>query len=532
MNEQCHHTHTQHQSINSDMMTENDHEQQESIEQTDIEHQAVVDAAAAAGAANVVVAACCSSHEKSTQDDDAVVAIHGEIGSSANSTTTTTKKPMEQLSDRSATPAMSSDSDDDKTQQQQQQQHDEESTATVAAETTRSTLHCCPLFCCCCCCCCCRKDSSISASSIPPRVQELYTSPDWWSLWIGLFTFLLGIILVFCVPYEQGSDRVKYVIPQPMKWSTNPLDAWDVYNIVGTILLLLVFCAMYLVSCKFMGKLIVVQGGGSGGYTSTTTTTTTRTYIIGFATMATLATISFWIGSNEWCDEHGLGYAIWAIVLGMFVTNCCAPLIRGGTNMVDDTLSNAAKDGEFFIKCSLVLLAVQLDELVKVGVPGIAVAWIGSPLAIFLGYIIGTRCLKCNDALALLISVGAAWCGASAISAVAPIVAAKSEDVSLAISVVAFFTLAFTFIQPYFAMAVRMDESVAGAWIGASVDQTGNVIVSAAIISEKATEVAAIIKMVLNSGLGIMASVIACWWNSRVVEGEEKKPFSLIMLCM
>jgi uncharacterized membrane protein YadS len=82
---------------------------------------------------------------------------------------------------------------------------------------------------------------------------------------------------------------------------------------------------------------------------------------------------------------------------------------------------------------------------------------------------------------------------------VAPIVSAKSEDVSLAISVVAFFTLAFTFIQAYFAIGVGMDENVAGAWIGASVDQTGNVIASAAIISEKATEVAAIIKMVLNS---------------------------------
>jgi uncharacterized membrane protein YadS len=130
----------------------------------------------------------------------------------------------------------------------------------------------------------------------------------------------------------------------------------------------------------------------------------------------------------------------------------------------------------------------------------------------------------------LLTSVGAAWCGASAISAVAPIVSAKSEDVSLAISVVAFFTLALTFIQAYFAMGVGMDEIVAGAWIGASVDQTGNVIVSAAIVSEKATEVAGIIKMVLNSGLGVMASVIACWWNSRSVEGEEKKTFSLIML--
>jgi uncharacterized membrane protein YadS len=63
-----------------------------------------------------------------------------------------------------------------------------------------------------------------------------------------------------------------------------------------------------------------------------------------------------------------------------------------------------------------------------------------------------------------------------------------------------------------------------------SVDQTGNVIVSAAIISEKATEVAGIVKMVLNAGLGIMASVISCYWNSRRKNGEEAKEFRWIML--
>lgn len=50
------------------------------------------------------------------------------------------------------------------------------------------------------------------------------------------------------------------------------------------------------------------------------------------------------------------------------------------------------------------------------------------------------------------------------------------------------------------ALGVGMDEAVAGAWIGASVDQTGNVIASAAIISEYSTEVAAVVKLILNSG--------------------------------
>ena len=91
-------------------------------------------------------------------------------------------------------------------------------------------------------------------------------------------------------------------------------------------------------------------------------------------------------------------------------------------------------------------------------------------------------------------------CGASAISATGSVIDASSSDITLSISVVAFFTVIFTFAQPYFALGVGMPEDVAGAWIGASVDQTGNVIASAAIISEMATEVAAIVKLILNSG--------------------------------
>jgi uncharacterized membrane protein YadS len=112
---------------------------------------------------------------------------------------------------------------------------------------------------------------------------------------------------------------------------------------------------------------------------------------------------------------------------------------------------------------------------------------------------------------------------------VAPIVGARSEDVALAVSVVTFFTIIFTFVQPYVAIGVGMPDDIAGAWIGGSVDQTGNVIVSAAIVSEEAAEVAGIVKMVLNASLGVMASVISCYWNARYAE-DERKEFRLITL--
>ena len=399
-----------------------------------------------------------------------------------------------------------------------------------------------------------------------PRIQELYRSADWWSLWIGLASFALAVALVFGLVEHRVDDendnennnksnnQIKYIVPQPEKWKSNPVDAWNLYNGVGIPLLLTTLGIMYLTSLAAMGKLKSQSSSSSSSGNNENdnkdnkqTTTTTRPatkkavqYIAGFACMSAIATIAFWLGRNEWLDKHGLGYAVWAILLGMFLTNgatllCSNTSTSSSTNSEEEPLQwllLAAKDGEFFIKCSLVLLAVELNVLVSVGGPGMLVAWIGSPLAIAVGYGVGWKLFKCKDTLSMLIAVGASWCGASAISAVAPIVSAGSEEVSLAISVVAFFTVIFTFAQPYFAMAVGMPDDVAGAWIGASVDQTGNVVVSAAIISDESTEIAGIVKMVLNAGLGVMASVVSCYWTSHMngTDGVENKKFTPIML--
>jgi len=347
------------------------------------------------------------------------------------------------------------------------------------------------------------SNSDVVSRRIPKRVKDMYTQADWWSLWIGLISFAIALAFVFLSPkYESGDPRWKYIIPQPMKWTNNPLDAWDLYNLIGVPLLLFVLGSLYLLSLKFMGKI--------------TDEKPILKYAKGFAGMAILAVLSFWLGRQEWCAKNGLGYAIFAILFGMIIAN--TPFLINNL----PSLKLASKDGEFFIKSSLVLLAVEFSVLGRVGWQAIVVAWVGSPLALLAGYWIGSRLFGMDAGLSLLVAVGSTWCGASAMSAVAAIIETSSADLSLSISVVAFFTVIFTFVQAYFALAVGMPHDVAGAWIGGSVDQTGNVIASAAIISEEATEIAGIVKIVLNSGLGILATIIAIWWQARRDPQDEE----------
>uniref|UniRef100_A0A7S4WF35 Sulfate exporter family transporter n=1 Tax=Ditylum brightwellii TaxID=49249 RepID=A0A7S4WF35_9STRA len=342
-----------------------------------------------------------------------------------------------------------------------------------------------------------------------PQLKKIHTTGDWWSLWIGLASFILAIALVFTVQYDHGSSRIKYVIPQPKRWETNPFEAWDLYGVIGTVLLLAFLCSLYLVSQNAMGKL---------------ESKPVCKYIKGFFSLGGIATLAFGIGRNKYCYLSGFGYAIFSIIFGMLITN--SPLASG------DRLSSlkiVAKDGEFFIKCSLALLATPFGILGEVGVGSLVVAWVGSPIALVLGFVFANQVLKMDTGLALLIATGATWCGASAISAIGSVIDAPGRDISLSISVVAFFTIFFTFAQPYLALGVGMNERIAGAWIGGSVDQTGNVIASAAIISEEATEVAAIVKIVLNSGLGILATAVAFIWQLRGPK-DETKAFSWMFL--
>ena len=339
------------------------------------------------------------------------------------------------------------------------------------------------------------------------QLTKMATSADWWSLYIGLAGFALTTLLVFTIPYELSGNKV---IPGPVRWESNPIEAWTWYSLVGTMFLLVFFGSIYILAKYFMGAFAKKPAAE---------------YVKGFFLMGAIATFSLWLGGNVALSKNGFGYAIWSIVLGMIFTN--TPIGKLGFL---SSLKVAAKDGEFFIKCSLALLATQFSVLARVGLPSILVSWIGSPLALIIGYLNCRHFVKMDTELALLTAVGATWCGASAISATGSVIDASSSNISLSISVVALFTVLFTFAQPYFAMGIGMPDDVAGAWIGGSVDQTGNVIASAAIISEEATEVAAIVKLILNSGLGVLCTVIAFWWQTKADENGNKGKFSWLFL--
>lgn len=66
---------------------------------------------------------------------------------------------------------------------------------------------------------------------------------------------------------------------------------------------------------------------------------------------------------------------------------------------------------------------------------------------------------------------------------------------------------------PFFSLAVGLRKVVAGAWIGGAINNTGNVVASAALLQDQdAEEVAAIVKMVQNALIGFATVFITFFW--------------------
>src|SRR5690606_623934 len=121
-----------------------------------------------------------------------------------------------------------------------------------------------------------------------------------------------------------------------------------------------------------------------------------------------------------------LEYALWALLAGLIICNTV------GT----PAFLKPAIATEFYIKTGLVLLGAEvlLHRLLALGVPGLFVAWVVTPVVLITTYIFGQKVLKMESpSLNMVISADMSVCGVSAAIATAAACKAKKEELSLAI---------------------------------------------------------------------------------------------------
>ena len=239
-------------------------------------------------------------------------------------------------------------------------------------------------------------------------------------------------------------------------------------------------------------------------------------FFIGFLGIFGIAVVAFLLEAQVDMKNIGMGYALWAIFLGMIISNTV-----GTPNWIKPGLLP-----EYFIKTGLVLLGAELllGKIMAIGLPGIFVAWVVTPIVLVVTFWFGQKVLKITSkSLNITISADMSVCGVSAAIATAAACNAKKEELTMAVGLSMVFTSVMMVALPALIKAVGMPEILGGAWIGGTIDATGAVVAAGAVLGDTAMNVAATIKMIQNILIGIIAFGVAVYWAAKVENTTKAK---------
>jgi uncharacterized integral membrane protein (TIGR00698 family) len=310
------------------------------------------------------------------------------------------------------------------------------------------------------------------------ETEKLWKSEDYWAIWFALALFF-GIIV--------GAISS---VPKVGKWTTNPLEAFP--GDLGISIAILGLSLGLLMSIG-MGAM---QGDWKG-------------FAKGYLIIFLLAVVSYTIAGQTSVKAWGFGYAIWALFFGLLIANTVEtpPWVLQGAR------------SEMFIKTGLVLLGGEIlfSEILQLGLPGLLVAWVVTPTVIIFMWFFGINWLKmASKRLTIIIAAATSVCGVSAAIAVASACRAKKAELTLGVGMTMIFTVLMMISMPPLSVALGIPSSVAGAWLGGTIDSTGAVVAAGAFLGPTAEKIAAVVKMIQNVLIGVVAFLVALYWVAKV----------------
>ena len=218
----------------------------------------------------------------------------------------------------------------------------------------------------------------------------------------------------------------------------------------------------------------------------------------GLALTAAVAALALIVGQQPALQAHGLSALTLAIALGIGLGHTLYPRLAGHAG------AGVGFSKQWLLRAGIVLYGMRLtfQDIGQVGVVGalIDVGIVASTL--LLGWWAGTRLLGLDRGSALLIGAGSAICGAAAVMAAEPVLRARTEQVTVAVStVVVFGTLAMLAWPLLYQLNLHhallpVSEHAFGVFAGSTIHEVAQVVAAAGAVSSAAADTAVITKMV------------------------------------
>jgi uncharacterized membrane protein YadS len=272
------------------------------------------------------------------------------------------------------------------------------------------------------------------------RLSKLWTTEDYWAVWLGLGIVLLAIV-------AQASGRtIKGWAVKPSSWSSlDGVGADLAAHGAGYLTIFLLFGVVFTVSMAVMGRSV-------------------KEFIPGYTALFAGSLAIFLVSSNGFVKSTlHLGAPLLALLVGLVIGN----LFR-----LPKWFETSLRT-EYYIKTGIVLLGATLPLTLIFSAGPIAfvqatMVSVGTWLTIYLA---ATRLFGLEKQFGAVLGAGGAVCGVSASIAVGGAVKAKKDHIAISIAIVSLWAivmiLALSVIVKWM-VPVPITPGEAGAWVGTS----------------------------------------------------------------
>jgi uncharacterized integral membrane protein (TIGR00698 family) len=219
----------------------------------------------------------------------------------------------------------------------------------------------------------------------------------------------------------------------------------------------------------------------------------------GLLLAALLGAAAMWLADFPWVRDHLHWSALLLVILLGMAWKSLAPVpavTTPGVRFAQRPVLRWAVAGLGF--------RLSLSELWTIGAPALGVVVLSTFGALLVGWWVSRR-LGLSEKLALLLGVGGAICGASAVVAVDSVVQAERRDTALALGVITLLGTIGILVYPPLHGAFRLGEFVYGVWDGASLHEMAQVVAAGFGVSDEAARVATVVKL---ARIALLAPVV------------------------
>ncbi len=235
-----------------------------------------------------------------------------------------------------------------------------------------------------------------------------------------------------------------------------------------------------------------------------------RSFIVIFI----IAVLAQWMATVPQVKAYGFEAVFFSVLFGLIVRNLFS---------IPDWLKPAIQ-GEFFIKIGVVCLGatVLFSDVMKSGAAGLIQAILVVSIVWLFGYWFSRR-NGVERSSAMTLASGCAICGVSACITASGVTGADKKSLSYITSLVLIIVVPMIYIMPWLAEMIVplmtddpvIQNEIAGAWIGGTIDTTSGVTASSEMIGEVAQDTAIVVKGTQNVLIGVVAFLMALYLSSR-----------------